>query len=140
MLERAPAPPVPAADPGPRSGRWSLVAAAIAISAFLTTIDNTIVNVALPSIQRDLRMSLPALQWVVVTYLLTFSALLLTGGRLADRYGRRRILLAGLAIFTAASVPAGIARDATMLLTARAFQGVGAALVLPAGLAIVTVG
>jgi EmrB/QacA subfamily drug resistance transporter len=143
MLERgnATAPFPGAQDSAPRaSGRWPLVAAAIGVSAFLTTIDNTIVNVALPSIQRDLRMSLPALQWVVVAYVLTFSALLLTGGRLADRYGRRRILLTGLAVFTAASVPAGTARDAAMLLTARAFQGAGAALVLPAGLAIVAVG
>jgi EmrB/QacA subfamily drug resistance transporter len=143
MLERgnATAPFPGAQDSAPRaSGRWPLVAAAIGVSAFLTTIDNTIVNVALPSIQRELRMSLPALQWVVVAYVLTFSALLLTGGRLADRYGRRRILLTGLAVFTAASVPAGTARDAAMLLTARAFQGAGAALVLPAGLAIVAVG
>src|SRR5215470_17312336 len=135
------APSRPGAGPRPRAGgRGALAAAAIGVAAFLTTIDNTIVNVALPSIQRDLRVSLPALQWVVVTYLLTFSALLLTGGRLADRYGRRRVLLTGLAVFTAASVPAGTARDAAMLLTARAFQGVGAALVLPAGLAIVAVG
>jgi len=143
MLERghAPAPSGTAADPQPpTSSRWPLVAAAIGVSAFLTTIDNTIVNVALPSIQRDLHMSLASLQWVVVTYLLTFSALLLTGGRLADRYGRRRILLTGLAVFTAASIPAGIATNAAMLLTARALQGAGAALVLPAGLAIVAVG
>jgi len=142
------APSRPGADPRPRDGREGgrgggrgpLAAAAIGVAAFLTTIDNTIVNVALPSIQRDLRVSLPALQWVVVTYLLTFSALLLTGGRLADRYGRRRTLLTGLAVFTAASVPAGTATDAAKLLTARAFQGAGAALVLPAGLAIVAAG
>jgi EmrB/QacA subfamily drug resistance transporter len=143
MLQRGrgPAPSGTAADPEPPTGgRWPLVAVAIGVSAFLTTIDNTIVNVALPSIQRDLHMSLPALQWVVVSYLLTFSALLLTGGRLADRYGRRRILLTGLAVFTAASIPAGTATNAAMLLTARALQGAGAALVLPAGLAIVAVG
>src|SRR5260370_16800953 len=97
MLERGHAPaPSGTADPEPpTSGRWPLVAAAIGVSAFLTTIDNTIVNVALPSIQRDLHMSLAALQWVVVSYLLTFSALLLTGGRLADRHGGRPVLLAG---------------------------------------------
>jgi EmrB/QacA subfamily drug resistance transporter len=142
MLERGEvtlARPPPAAAAAPRAGcRW--LHAAIGVAAFLTTIDNTIVNVALPSIQRDLRMSLPALQWVMVAYVLTFSALLLTGGRLADRYGRRRILLTGLAVFTAASVPAGAATNAAMLLTARALQGAGAALVLPAGLAIVAVG
>jgi EmrB/QacA subfamily drug resistance transporter len=109
----------------------------IAVAAFLTTIDGTIVNVALPSIQRDLGMSLPQLQWVVTGYLLTFSALMLTGGRLADRYGTRPVLLAGLALFTAASVPAGTAPGAAVLLAARGLQGAGAALVLPAGLAVV---
>jgi EmrB/QacA subfamily drug resistance transporter len=108
----------------------------IAIAAFLTTIDNTIVNVALPSIQRDLHMSLAGLQWVVTGYLITFSALMLTGGRLADRYGRRRILLTGLAVFTAASLLAGTATTAAMLLTGRVAAGVGAALVLPAALAV----
>ena len=108
----------------------------IAIAAFLTTIDNTIVNVALPSIQHDLHMSLPGLQWVVTGYLIAFSALMLTGGRLADRYGRRRILLTGLAIFTAASLLAGTASTAAMLLTGRIAAGMGAALVLPAALAV----
>ena len=116
---------------------WPLAAGAIGVAAFLTTIDNTIVNVALPSIQRDLRMSLPQLQWVVTGYLLTFALLMLPGGRLADRYGTRRVLLAGLAVFTGASLPAGIAPSAAVLLAARAVQGAGAALVLPAGLAIV---
>ncbi|MGE5286675.1 MAG: MFS transporter, partial [Micromonosporaceae bacterium] len=108
----------------------------IAIAAFLTTIDNTIVNVALPSIQRDLHMSLPALQWVVTGYLVAFSALMLTGGRLADRYGRRRVLLGGLALFTAASALAGASGDAATLLIARTIQGAGAALVLPSALAV----
>jgi predicted MFS family arabinose efflux permease len=119
------------------AGSWRLAAATIAAAAFLTTIDNTIVNVALPSIQRDLHMSLPQLQWVVTGYLVMFAALMLPGGRLADRYGARRILLAGLAVFTAASLPAGLAPDAAVLLAARAVQGAGAALVLPAGLAVV---
>jgi EmrB/QacA subfamily drug resistance transporter len=112
----------------------------IAIVAFLTTIDNTIVNVALPAIQRDLTMSVATLEWVVTGYLITFSALMLTGGRLADRYGTRRILLLGLAVFIAASLLAGTARDAAMLLAARAIQGSGAALALPAGLAVVAAG
>ena len=108
----------------------------IAIVAFLTTIDNTIVNVALPSIQRDLSMSLPALEWVVTGYIVTFAGLMLAGGRLADRYGQRRILLCGLAVFTAASLLAGTAADAGMLLAARAIQGSGAALALPAAQAV----
>src|SRR5258708_7026658 len=121
-------------------GSWPLAACVIGVAAFLTTIDGTIVNVALPSIQRGLGMSLPQLQWVVTGYLLTFSALMLTGGRLADRYGTRPVLLAGLALFTAASVPASTAPSAAVLLAARALQGAGAALVLPAGLAIVAAG
>jgi EmrB/QacA subfamily drug resistance transporter len=116
------------------------VAATVAIAAFLTTIDGTIVNVALPSIQRDLRVPVADLQWVVTAYLLTFSALLLGGGQLADRYGPRRVLLSGLAVFTAASLAAGLARDAAVLLTARAVAGAGAALVLPAALAVVATG
>ena len=120
--------------------RRSLTAGVIGVAAFLTTIDGTIVNVALPSIQRDLGMSLPLLQWVVTGYLLTFAALMLTGGRLADRYGTRPVLLAGLALFTAASVPAGTAPNAAVLLAARGLAGAGAALVLPAGLAVVAAG
>jgi MFS family permease len=124
----------------PARGSWPLVAGVIGVAAFLTTIDGTIVNVALPSIQRDLGMSLPQLQWAVTGYLLTFSALMLTGGRLADRYGARPVLLAGLALFTGVSLPAGLAPGAAVLLAARAAQGAGAALVLPAGLAVVAAG
>ena len=143
MLDRGSAAPIrlrAAAPQAPPGGHWPLVAATIGVAAFLTTIDNTILNVALPSIQRDLRLPLPVLQWVVTSYLLTFSGLMLTGGRLADRFGRRRMLLLGLGIFTAASVPATVARNAATLLAARALQGSGAALVLPAGLAIVAAG
>jgi EmrB/QacA subfamily drug resistance transporter len=130
-----------AAEAGrPARGRWPLVAATIGVAAFLTTIDSTILNVALPSIQRGLQLPLPVLQWVVTSYLLTFAALMLAGGRLADRFGRRRILLIGLGVFTVASVPAAAARDAAMLLAARGLQGAGAALVLPAGLAIAAAG
>jgi EmrB/QacA subfamily drug resistance transporter len=118
--------------------RWS--AAVVATVAFLTTMDGTIVNVALPSIQRDLKMSLPAVQWVVTGYLITFSALMLAGGRLTDRYGRRLLLELGLGIFTAASLLAGLAGSAAVLLLARAAQGAGAALALPAGLALAASG
>jgi EmrB/QacA subfamily drug resistance transporter len=118
--------------------RWS--AAAVAVVAFLTTTDGTIVNVALPSIQRDLRLSLPTAQWVVTGYLITFSAFMLTGGRLSDRYGRRLVLQLGLGVFTAASLLAGVADSAAVLLIARAVQGAGAALALPACLAVVASG
>jgi EmrB/QacA subfamily drug resistance transporter len=125
---------------GAAAGGRLWVVAAVAIAAFLTTIDSTIVNVALPAIQRDLRMSLPGLQWVVTAYLLMFAALMLGGGQLADRYGSRRVLLSGLAVFTAASLSAGTARSAAVLLASRAVQGAGAALVLPAALALVAAG
>ncbi len=121
-----------------RQKRWS--AATVAIVAFLTTVDGTIVNVALPSIQRDLRLSLPTAQWVVTGYLITFSALMLTGGRLNDRYGRRLVLCLGLGLFTAASLLAGLAGSATVLLAARTAQGAGAALALPASLAVAASG
>jgi MFS family permease len=110
--------------------------AAVAIAAFLTTMDSTIVNVALPSIRRDLGLSLATLQWLVTGYLLTFSGLMLAGGRLADRYGRHRILVAGLTVFAMASLVAGTADIAPELVAARLLQGSGAALVLPAGMAI----
>lgn len=112
----------------------------VALVAFMTSLDNTIVNVALPSIRRDLGMSLAGLQWVVSGYVLAFAGLLLAGGRLADVYGRRRALLTGLAVFTAFSALAGAARIAWLLVAARIGQGGGAALVLPAALAVATAG
>lgn len=118
--------------------RWML--AGIALCAFVTTLDNTVVNVALPAIRDDLGLSLTALEWTVTSYILTFSALMLTGGRLADLYGARNVLAAGLGVFTVASVLAGLAPSGPALVAARLLQGTGAALVLPAALAAVTVG
>src|SRR6266542_1148035 len=105
---------------------WSL--AAVALATFVTSLDNTVVNVALPSIQRDLRLSIAGLEWVASAYILVFASLLLAGGRLADRYGRRRLFLIGLALFTGASLLAGLAGTGPALIAARAVQGVGAAL------------
>src|SRR6266567_675754 len=85
---------------------WTL--AAVALATFVTSLDNTVVNVALPSIQRDLHLSLAGLEWVASAYILVFASLLLAGGRLADRYGRRRLFLAGLALFTGASLTGGL--------------------------------
>ncbi len=139
-LASAVRPLVPAGRHRARSARLGRAYAVIAVVAFLTTIDNTIVNVALPAIQRDLRMSLAALEWVATSYIIAFAALMLAGGRLSDRYGTRRILLLGLAIFTSGSLLAGTAPDQAMLLTARGIQGTGAALALPAALAVVAAG
>ena len=103
----------------------------------MTVIDLTIVNVSLPTIGRDLHFSQTNLQWVVTAYALTFGGFLLLGGRAADLLGRRRILMLGLGLFTAASLAAALASGAGFMVGARAVQGVGAAIMLPAALSIV---
>jgi EmrB/QacA subfamily drug resistance transporter len=101
-------------------------------------LDNTVVNVALPSIQRDLGIGLSALEWTVNAYALTFAVLMLTGGKLADYLGRRRIFLLGLAVFTVSSLACGLAESGGTLIAARAVQGVGAAFMMPATLSIIS--
>ena len=114
---------------------WTL--AAVAFGLFMIMLDNTVVNVALPSIQRDLGANLSSLEWIVTGYALTFAALMLTGGKLADLLGRRRIFITGLAIFTLASLACGLATSAEFLIGARVVQGVGAAMMNPATLSII---
>ena len=116
--------------------RWRAFAV-LAVSFFMTIVDLAIVNVALPTIGRDLHMPESALQWVVTGYGLTFGGFLLLGGRAADLLGRRRILMAGLAVFTAASLGCGLATGEGLLIAMRFVQGLGAAIVLPAALSIV---
>ena len=115
---------------------WTL--AAVAFGLFMIMLDNTIVNVALPSIERSLHMSISSLEWIVTAYALTFAALLITGGKLGDLYGRRKMFIAGLVVFTLASLACGLAPSAAFLIGARAVQGVGAALMSPATLSIIT--
>src|SRR5580765_3383715 len=115
---------------------WTLLA--VAFGLFMIMLDNTVVNVALPSIREDLDISISELEWVVNGYALTFGVLLLSGGKLADLLGRRRIFIAGLVIFTAASLWCGLAGSAGSLIAARSVQGVGAALLNPATLSIIT--
>jgi len=115
---------------------WTLLA--VAFGLFMIMLDNTVVNVALPSIREDLGISISELEWVVNGYALTFGVLLLTGGKLADMLGRRRIFMVGLVIFTASSFFCGFANSAEMLIGARVVQGVGAALMNPATLSIIT--
>lgn len=115
---------------------WTL--AAVAVGLFMIMLDNTVVNVALPSIQKDLGISTSELEWVVNAYALTFGVLLLTGGKLADLIGRRRIFIVGLVIFTGASLWCGLAGGAESLIAARTIQGIGAALMNPATLSIIT--
>jgi EmrB/QacA subfamily drug resistance transporter len=115
---------------------WTLIA--VALATFMTYLDNNIVNVALPVIQRDLHLSTAGLEWIVSGYILVFASLLLAGGRLADVYGRRRLFAIGLIIFTVASFVAGLAGSADVLVAARAVQGLGAALLTPTTLAIIS--
>src|SRR6202012_1827727 len=103
----------------------------------MTYLDNNITNVAIPTIQHSLHLSVSGLEWVVSSYLLTVAGLLLAGGRLADVYGRRRLFLVGMALFTLSSLAAGLAGSGDVLIAARAVQGVGAALLMPTTLAII---
>ena len=115
---------------------WTL--AAVSLALFMIMLDNTVVNVALPSIQRDLGAQLSELEWIVAGYALTFAALLLTGGKLADLIGRRRVLVIGLVIFAGSSLACALAPSAGFLIGARVVQGVGAALMNPATLSIIS--
>jgi EmrB/QacA subfamily drug resistance transporter len=116
--------------------RWRAFAV-LAVAFFMTIVDLTIVNVALPTIGRELHFSESSLQWVVTAYGLTFGGFLLLGGRAADLLGRRRMMMAGLGVFTAASLGAGLATSDGFLIAMRGLQGLGAAVVLPAALSIV---
>jgi EmrB/QacA subfamily drug resistance transporter len=109
----------------------------LAVAFFMTIVDLTIVNVALPTIGRELDFSESSLQWVVTAYGLTFGGFLLLGGRAADLLGRRRILMVGLAVFGAASLACALATSDAFLIGARGIQGLGAAIVLPAALSLV---
>ena len=120
----------------PDINRWRAFAL-LAVAFFMTVIDLTIVNVSLPTIGRDLHFSQTNLQWVVTAYALTFGGFLLLGGRAADLLGRRRILMLGLGLFSAASLAAAMATGAGFMIGARAVQGIGAAIMLPAALSIV---
>src|SRR5262249_54127647 len=111
----------------------------LALAQFMVVLDVTIVNVALPAIQGALHFSADGLQWVVNAYTLAFGGLLLLGGRTSDLLGRRRIFMIGLTLFAGASLLGGLAPSAGLLITARAAQGVGAALLSPAALALLTV-
>jgi EmrB/QacA subfamily drug resistance transporter len=115
---------------------WTL--GAVAFGLFMIMLDNTVVFVALAAIRSDLHISTSELEWVVNGYALTFAVLMLTGGKLADMFGRRRIFIVGLAIFTVSSLACGLATGAAFLIGARIVQGVGSALMNPATLSIIT--
>jgi EmrB/QacA subfamily drug resistance transporter len=115
---------------------WAL--GALGVSVFMIMLDNTVVSLALPTIQRDLDASLTQLEWVVNAYTLVFAVVLLTGGKLADFVGRRLVFAVGLVVFTGSSLACGLAGSGGSLISARAIQGIGAALMLPATLSIIT--
>jgi EmrB/QacA subfamily drug resistance transporter len=122
-------------DPGQRGNKWWTLVA-VCLGTFMLLLDITIVNVALPDIQRALNSSFSDLQWIVDAYALTLAAFLLTAGSLADMYGRRLLYLAGLAVFTLASVLCGFAVSTVMLQLSRALQGVGGAIMFAVSLAL----
>jgi len=129
----------PARHPAP-SQRWPWsVLVLLSVAQFMVILDATVVNVALPSIGRALHLAPGDLQWVVTAYVLFSGGLVLLGGRAADVVGRRATFLAGLAVFTAASLASGLAPSAGALIAARAGQGLGAALLTPAALSIIVV-
>jgi MFS family permease len=117
--------------------RWVL--ATLCLGMFMAMLDNVVVSNALPRIDRDLGAGITGLQWVVEAYSLVFAALLLTGGTLGDRFGRRRFYLGGLALFTLGSAISALAPDLALLIVGRAVQGIGAAALIPQSLAILRV-
>jgi EmrB/QacA subfamily drug resistance transporter len=121
----------------PENKKWWTLAA-VSVGLFMIMLDNTVVNVALPSMRRSLHMSLSELEWVVAGYALTFAAFMLTGGKLADFLGRRRVFMAGLVVFTGASLACGLAPNGGFLIGARVVQGFGGAMMNPATLSIIT--
>ncbi|MGH7623160.1 MAG: MFS transporter, partial [Gemmatimonadaceae bacterium] len=110
----------------------------MSVGLFMIMLDNTVVNVALPSMQRGLGLSLSELEWIVAGYALTFAAFMLTGGKLADLLGRRLIFMVGLVVFTGASLACGLAPNGGFLIGARVVQGLGGALMNPSTLSIIT--
>src|ERR1035438_6759938 len=124
------------ADAGPARRHLGLALAVIATAQLMVVLDATIVNVALPHIQHALGFSGTGLEWVVNAYTLTFGGLLLLGGRAGDILGRRRVFIAGMILFSAASLAGGFATTQAWLLAARAVQGAGAAVIAPSALAL----
>ena len=116
--------------------RWRVLAV-VATAFFMTILDVSIVNVALPSIGRSLDFSRENLQWVITAYAIAFGGFLLLGGRAADLLGRRRVFIVGVALFTLASLACGLAQSEGMLIAARGVQGLGGAIISPAALSIV---
>jgi EmrB/QacA subfamily drug resistance transporter len=131
-------PKTPPPTTKPHGTRRPLQLALILVAAFMVVLDFSIVNVALPSIERELHMPPDAVQWVVTGYAISFGGLLILGGRAADLLGRRRMFVIGLVAFALASLAGGLAQDPVLLIAARVIQGAGAAIVAPAALSLIT--
>src|ERR1700734_3396697 len=112
-----------------RKRAWTL--GIVSLGLFMVVLDNLVVNVALPSIHRDLGASIQALEWTVNAYVLSYAVLLLTGAALGDRFGRKRMFMAGIALFTVSSAAAALAPSTGLLIAARGIQGIGAAIATP---------
>src|SRR3954464_11523847 len=123
------------ADPDQRSSARAGTVALLCTAQFVVVLDATIVAIALPAIRDSLHMATADLQWVLSAYTLAFAGFLVLAGRLADLHGRRRVFMAGLTLFSAASLACGLSTSAAMLIAARTVQGLGAAAVAPAALA-----
>src|SRR5262245_5090189 len=128
---------IPAAEARPDRRRWFTLALVVA-AQFMVVLDVAIMNVALPSIKTDLGFSEQSLQWVITAYAIMFGGVLLLGGRMADLLGRRRLFIAGLVLFTTASLLSGLAWSEGSLIVFRALQGLGGGLLSPAALSILT--
>jgi MFS family permease len=124
------------AQPATKNGPWILAATILGTS--MAFIDSTVVNVALPALQLALHATLADVQWVVESYALFLAALLLIGGSLGDRYGRRKVFAAGVALFSVASAWCGLAPNIQQLIVARGLQGIGGALLVPGSLALIS--
>src|SRR5213078_639149 len=131
-------PSQPGREMSPTGDRRWLTLAIVGAAFFMTILDVAIVNVALPSIETDLNVTETTVQWVLIAYAITFGGFLLLGGRMADLLGRKRIFIVGLVLFTLASLVCGLASTIGVLIAARAVQGIGAAIISPAALSIVT--
>ncbi|MGW1143087.1 MFS transporter, partial [Streptomyces zhihengii] len=127
----------PSVTPAPSPRTWAVLLAACA-GQFLVVLDVSVVNVALPSMRAELGMSATGLQWVLNAYSIAFAGFMLLGGRAADIFGRKRMFLIGLGLFTATSLAGGLAQEGWQLLAARAAQGLGAAVLAPATLTLIT--
>src|ERR1043165_7982058 len=119
----------------PKRGRWIL--AATILGSSMAFVDGTVVNIAVPVLQEEMNATIADVQWVVEAYTLFLAALMLTGGAMGDRYGRKRVFMLGAAIFTAGSIACGLAPGIGTLIAFRGLQGIGAALMVPGSLAII---